>query len=131
MKCRRSAVRLNLPLGGWPYPARGAERGGMIDQGRIAELRAELGDEDFAEIAALFVLEVEALIEGLAATPPGAELADALHRVRGSALNCGMAALAESCLAAETAQRRAPTPFCPIALHTLFRESVEALPELG
>ncbi|MEM1064433.1 MAG: Hpt domain-containing protein [Pseudomonadota bacterium] len=103
----------------------------MIDHSRIAELRAELGDEDFTEIAALFISEVEDLINGLAGTQPGTELADALHRVRGSALNCGLSALAESCLAAETAQRRAPTPFCPIALQTLFRESVSALPKLG
>lgn len=73
-----------------------------IDWTRLEELRDEVGDDDFAEIAALFVTELRDGAGGLAACR-GTELSAALHAIRGSALNLGFRAVAEACRAAELA----------------------------
>jgi HPt (histidine-containing phosphotransfer) domain-containing protein len=73
----------------------------MIDWTRVAELRAEIGEDDFAEVAALFLDEVE---EGLSGLAPGSDtLAAGLHALKGSALNLGFDRLAALCGAGEAA----------------------------
>lgn len=69
----------------------------FIDWDRVSELRAEVGAEDFDEILELFLAEVDASLARVADAPT----ADEFHALRGSALNLGMAALAQRCGEAE------------------------------
>ncbi|HMO06810.1 MAG TPA: Hpt domain-containing protein [Paracoccaceae bacterium] len=74
----------------------------MIDWGRVAELRSEIGDDDIADVVALFLEEADEVVARLAVPMrDGAEVARALHALRGAALNLGLAELATLCGAAE------------------------------
>lgn len=74
----------------------------MIDWSRIDELRAEIGDDDIADVVALFLEEADEVVAGLAGGGLGeADLAQALHALNGAALNLGLADLAALCAAAE------------------------------
>ncbi|WP_353473490.1 Hpt domain-containing protein [Salipiger sp. H15] len=78
--------------------------GPLIDWHRVAELRLEIGAEDFDEVVALFLTEAEATLERL--TLPGTELAalsEQLHFLKGSTLNLGFARLSTLCEAGELA----------------------------
>ncbi len=79
----------------------------MIDWNRVDELRSEVGDEDFREIAALFLAEIGEAVSRLPAIT-AAEMADALHGLRGSAMNLGFGGLASLCTAGEAAPEAAP-----------------------
>lgn len=74
----------------------------MIDWARVEELQAEIGEEDFAEIAALFLSELTEVIESLREARDPAVLRDGYHSLKGSALNLGFSTLATYCAAAET-----------------------------
>lgn len=74
----------------------------MIDWHRVSELREEIGDEDFAEVAALFLEETDAAIAAFP-TVSSTTAAAHLHALRGSALNLGFAGLAGLCQTAEVA----------------------------
>jgi HPt (histidine-containing phosphotransfer) domain-containing protein len=69
----------------------------MIDWDRVASLRAEIGADDFAEVADMFLVEADEVIERLLAGSAGAELEAHLHFLKGSALNLGFADLAVLC----------------------------------
>jgi len=69
----------------------------MIDWERVAQLRDEVGPEDFAEVVELFLEEVEEVIERLAKAPDPANLRDDMHFLKGSALNLGFAVFGEMC----------------------------------
>ncbi len=73
----------------------------MIDWQRVAELRDEVGAEDFDEVVALFLEEVDEVIERLQATPDPDAYEEDLHFLKGSALNLGFRAFAELCEAGE------------------------------
>lgn len=75
----------------------------MIDWSRVEELRSDLGSEDFAEITALFLDEVEEKLETLS-SGGSMNLADDFHFLKGSAANLGFAKLRDLCLVAENAQ---------------------------
>ena len=103
----------------------------MIDWSRIDELRDEVGEEDFAEIAALFLSEiVEAAGELPAILEPGAR-SDALHGMKGSAMNLGFVDLAAICAKGEAE----PGALDMAVLSTTMERSLEAMrarfPELG
>ncbi len=74
----------------------------MIDWDRVAELKSEIGEEDFAEIADMFILEVEEVIDRLRRTPDPATYEADLHFLKSSALNLGFAQLAALCQTGET-----------------------------
>lgn len=74
---------------------------GIIDWSRIAELRDEIGSDDFDEIVALFLAEAEESLALLAGDLPPDRMAIALHALKGSALNLGFQALAAICAEAE------------------------------
>lgn len=61
----------------------------MIDWERVAQLRAEIGPEDFTEVVELFLEEVEEVIRRLAEAPNQATLREDLHFLKGSAVNLG------------------------------------------
>lgn len=71
-----------------------------VDWDRLNELRADIGEEDFADVAMLFVAELQETLTGLAADT--ATVAD-FHFLRGSAANLGFVTLVSSCSTAEEA----------------------------
>ena len=76
----------------------------MIDHVRLAELREEVGEDDFAEVLQLFCEEVEETLDRLAKGVFG-DLAEELHFIKGSALNIGMTEVGHLCQKAEKALR--------------------------
>lgn len=69
----------------------------MIDWHRVASLRAEIGEDDFDEVAAMFLEEADEVIERLLGGRTQPELAADLHFLKGSALNLGFVELAALC----------------------------------
>jgi HPt (histidine-containing phosphotransfer) domain-containing protein len=76
----------------------------MIEWNRLAELRAEIGADDLADVAALFLEEADETVARIAGGLPGAQLEAELHFLKGSALNLGLRALAALC---QEGERRA------------------------
>ena len=75
----------------------------MIDWTRVAELRADIGEEDFDEVVGLFLEEVDAAITTLRDGKPNATLEEDLHFLKGAALNLGFEAFTNLCSAGEKA----------------------------
>ncbi|KPP86446.1 MAG: HPt domain protein [Rhodobacteraceae bacterium HLUCCO07] len=75
----------------------------MIDWDKIAELRNDIGQEDFDEVVELFLEEVEEAMERLRAGLPADKLECCLHFLKGSALNLGFTAFSELCAKGEAA----------------------------
>lgn len=73
----------------------------MINWSRVAELRDEIGAEDFDEVVELFLEEVEEVIERLRGLTDRSSLEPDLHFLKGSALNLGFADLSDVCAAGE------------------------------
>ncbi|WP_026758094.1 Hpt domain-containing protein [Sediminimonas qiaohouensis] len=73
----------------------------MIDWNRIAELRDEIGAEDFSEVVSLFLEEVNQVAERLRTGVVHEELASDLHFLKGSAMNLGFSRFAVMCQAGE------------------------------
>ena len=67
-----------------------------IDWSRLAGLQEEIGPEEFAAVVEVFLADTDALVAELPQTPPGG-LEAALHAIKGSALNLGLAQLAALC----------------------------------
>lgn len=60
----------------------------MLDWARVSELQSDLGADDFEEIVALFMEEVEECLDQLTSNNNG-KLAEHLHFLKGSAANLG------------------------------------------
>ena len=73
----------------------------MIDWNRVRELKDEIGEEDFAEVADMFIAEVDEVIERLREAPDPARYEADLHFIKSSALNLGFTDLSELCQAGE------------------------------
>ncbi len=86
----------------------------MIDWLRVDELRKEVGEEAFEEVAELFLEEVDEMMERLPEVE-GAQVPAAMHFLRGSALNLGFRSFAALCLDAE----KAASTGCPVDLSPL------------
>ena len=70
----------------------------MIDWTRVAELRGEIGAEDFDEVAELFLMEVEDTLSQLNdAVNDAPQMQELMHFLKGSALNLGFADLSDMC----------------------------------
>jgi len=69
----------------------------MIDWDRVRELKEEIGEEDFAEVALMFIAEVEEVIDRLRLDPDPSQFEADLHFLKSSALNLGFADLAARC----------------------------------
>ncbi len=78
-----------------------------VDWSRLDELRADIGEEDFADVATLFVAELQETLDRL--TSATAIAAD-FHFLRGSAANLGFDALVAACATAEAACTSGTTP---------------------
>lgn len=71
-----------------------------VDWDRLNELRNDIGEEDFADVALLFVAELSETLRGLGAAT--AQASD-FHFLRGSAANLGFVTLVDACNTAEGA----------------------------
>jgi len=69
----------------------------MIDWERVQELKEEIGEDDFAEVAEMFMSEVEEVIARLQLVPDPATYEADLHFLKSSALNLGFSSLAGLC----------------------------------
>ncbi len=94
----------------------------MIDWDRLREIRADIGEEDFDDVALLFVAEISEHVDRLTVAPATASAAD-FHFLRGSAANLGFRGLASACAAAEDACRDGGAPDLA-GIQCIFRESL-------
>lgn len=67
----------------------------MIDWKRIADLKEELGEDDFEEVFDIFLDEVGDGVQGLDSTLEASALEAILHSIKGNAVTVGFAALAD------------------------------------
>ncbi|MEP2782402.1 MAG: Hpt domain-containing protein [Pseudoruegeria sp.] len=75
----------------------------MIDWSRANELRDEVGEDAFLEVADIFLEEVDEVIARLKAEIVVDQFRDDMHFLKGSALNLGFSDFAEQCQIGETA----------------------------
>jgi len=73
----------------------------MIDWIRVADLRSEVGEDDFLEVIELFLEEVEEVTFRLKTAPDPERYEDDLHFLKGSALNLGFRDLGALCQTGE------------------------------
>lgn len=97
----------------------------MIDRTRLDGLREDIGAEDFADLACVFVAEMTEHLDRLRGDPARATAAD-FHFLRGSAANLGLAAMAVACGEAEAACRVGASPDIA-AIAAIFARSIEAI----
>lgn len=76
----------------------------MIDWGRVKELRNEVGAEAFDEVVEMFLDEVSEALDELPEKRTSAEMKDAMHFLKGSALSLGFSEFAAICSGAEADQ---------------------------
>lgn len=69
----------------------------MIDWGRLAELRSEIGDEDLADVVTLFLEEADDVVGRIVGGLSDSEMESQLHFLKGSALNLGLKDLSALC----------------------------------
>jgi HPt (histidine-containing phosphotransfer) domain-containing protein len=100
----------------------------MIDWKRVEELRTEIGNDGFAEVAEMFLEEAEATVQTLVSGPAPDEVEGQLHFLTGSALNLGLCELAAICQSGErkAALGRA-SEVDTAAVAAIYRVSREAL----
>ena len=75
----------------------------LVDWSRLAELKSEIGEDDFDEVMEIFLEECDGNTDGLVASDA---LEQDLHFLRGAAMNLGLEALASACQAGERAAAR-------------------------
>ena len=90
--------------------------GFMVNWDRITELQEEVGEEDLAEVLALFCEEVEEALGALSTADAGT-LKSQLHFLKGSALNIGLDQVSTLCREAE--QSLAGDPQSVIAVEAI------------
>jgi histidine phosphotransfer protein HptB len=73
----------------------------MIDWDRVDTLREEVGEENFAEVVALFLDEVDEVVDRFRSAPDPDALERDLHFLKGGALNLGFARLGALCQTGE------------------------------
>lgn len=96
----------------------------MIDWTRVSELRNEIGPEDFAEVAELFLMEVEDTLSRLnRAENTASDMQDLMHFLKGSALNLGFSDLSDICSRAESAAAQGELTVDIAQLNSLYRQS--------
>jgi histidine phosphotransfer protein HptB len=69
----------------------------MIDWKRVDELKDEIGEDGFAEVADMFLDEAEGAVKSLLRGITAEEVEGQLHFLKGSALNLGLSELAAIC----------------------------------
>lgn len=78
----------------------------MIDWSRVAELRDEIGAEDFDEVLELFLDEVGGAVAALPGSVDDAkQVEEQMHFLKGAAMNLGFDALSSLCRKGEEAAK--------------------------
>jgi len=104
----------------------------LIDWDLLLALKADIGDEDFADVITLFVAEMEEKLTELRDAPDRID-ADDFHFLRGSASNLGFVAMERACDMAEGACRSGDVPDLAAvvaAFEAALQEARPRLPEL-
>lgn len=101
----------------------------MIEWARVGELRSEVGPENFPEVVALFLEETDAAMAALNPDAGPAKVRQALHFLKGAALNLGLRGVVALCRQEERcATCGSPIPFDFVALtDTYLRSRAELL----
>ena len=76
----------------------------MIEWERVNDLQSEIGEDDFAEVVALFLEEADDVILRISAATGAKALEADLHFLKGAALNLGFTDFAALC---QDGERRA------------------------
>ena len=96
----------------------------VINWTHLSELRADMGDETFAEVINLFLQEVQSGIERLSRERSASDLVSEFHMLKGSALSLGLTDLANICANAESMANAGQVDcFQPDELSTVFHTS--------
>ena len=90
--------------------------GEMINWDRVMDLRDEVGPEDFAEIATLFLEEADEVVARLCEKSDAKSMESDLHFLKGSALNLGFEDFAQLC---QSGERKAASGQTDIAIETV------------
>ncbi len=69
----------------------------VIAWDRVNDLRSEIGEDDFAEVVAMFLEEADEVIGRISKTVSAKALEADLHFLKGAALNLGFAQFAAFC----------------------------------
>lgn len=101
-----------------------------MDWTRINELKDEIGEEDLADILAIFLEEVSERLSQMRVGDAKA-LADDLHFVKSSALNIGFASLANASAEMETNARDGAVEANISELKAAFDQACATLAESG
>lgn len=99
----------------------------MIEWERVNELRSEIGDDDFAEVVALFLEEADEVILRISAAAGAKALEADLHFLKGAALNLGFAEFAALCQSAERRAAVGDTNIDLVRVRTCYHLSKDAL----
>ena len=105
----------------------------LIDWDLLNGLRADIGEEDFADVVTLFVSEIGEKMEAMRESPDRAG-ADDYHFLKGSAANLGFTAMSAACDTAEAACRagdRGDLDAVYDAFHAALEEARPHLPALA
>lgn len=94
----------------------------LVDVVRLRDLRDEVGDDGFEEVVALFLKESDDAVDRLSQLSGGAPPEDALHFLKGIALNLGFDDLAALCRQGERGEG-----FDPLALRATYAQTRVAL----
>lgn len=95
----------------------------MLNQGRIDELKAEVGEDGFAEVVELFCAEVEEVLGELREIGSG-ELGAKLHFLKGSAFNLGLDAVGNLCMKEEMRLKNDPGASADVdSIQSLYHQS--------
>jgi HPt (histidine-containing phosphotransfer) domain-containing protein len=97
----------------------------MIDWTKLHDLRASIGENDFSQLAHLFVTEMGERLALLASAPNTATVED-FHFLRGGAANLGLLTMVAACHAAEAACRAGAVPDIRAVSHA-FGAAVTAI----
>ena len=98
----------------------------IISWDRVAELRVEVGADDFDEIVLMFLEETETALNDLQSAADEADRRDLLHALRGSALNLGFTGLSRLCQAIEGGVDHAAGPAELTAVFARSRDALES-----
>lgn len=95
---------------------------------RLQELRDEVGEDALAEVLEMFLEETDEVANRLAVGIPPEGICEAMHFMKGAALNIGFSSLASLCQTAETAAASDPNALIDVdAILTCYCESKEQL----
>ncbi len=103
----------------------------MIDLDRVQQLRDEIGEEDFREVADLFLAEIDEVVARLESAPDPATYEADLHFIKSSSLNLGFRKLSELCQHGERAAADGDGASIALApILSAYRDSKAAFAEL-